>query len=78
MNRKEEETCRCGAPSETPTHIFIECIRYSERRPETLNGHEKVTQKYLKETVEKLWEEEREELRRRVELKSELRSSPIQ
>jgi len=67
MKKREDETCRCGAVSESPAHVFKECSRHTLGRPEVLNGHKEETLKYMKATVEKLWKEEREEVRMRTE-----------
>ena len=78
MNRKEEETCRCGAPSETPAHIFIEYIRYSERRPETLNGHEdnpEISEGNRREIMGR--RERRIEKKSGIEIRTKIKPNPV-
>ena len=41
--------------------------RHIKGRPQVLNGLEEGTRKYLKEVVEKLWKEEKEDTKERIE-----------
>jgi len=56
--------CKCGSPSESPRHIFTECIDFAVGRPPVLNVGECCTRNYLILSVMKLWKEENRAIRR--------------
>lgn len=64
-NRRASPRCRCGADRETAAHIFRECPRHADNRPDALDGYSMETRSYLEEVVKKLWAEEAEEMRQR-------------
>jgi len=53
--RRCTQICNCGAPEETPQHIYQECILFSHKRPS--NWEQTTTEhvKYMRETALELW-----------------------
>ena len=68
-NRRNNEECRCDEAAESPEHIFTECPRHSEDRPQELIDNDANTRMYLRKTVMKLWKEEIEETRKNIEVR---------
>lgn len=68
MARRETAGCMCGFEEESPEHIFLYCPLFKEGRPEELSVGDMETIVYLRDTVKKLWENERLTKRRLTEM----------
>ena len=49
----------CGSgENESPSHIFENCSRFKEGRPDAMNVEDAATCRYMRKVMKKLWEEE--------------------
>ena len=67
MKRRESASCACGFKEESPEHVFMYCPLFMEGRPNALCVEDMNTLNYLKNTVKKLWNNERLAKRRLIE-----------
>lgn len=67
MKRRSSPTCACGAREESAEHVLKECALYQNGRPAEMDITRPETRRYIKETVMKVWEKEREAIRRGIE-----------